>query len=75
MKPQSPGLTRRALAGLVAIPGALASKAEAQEQASPNQAPADSRLSAGRARFRNAARALFAVKFARAVEPATRFEA
>jgi hypothetical protein len=64
MKP--PGLTRRALAGCIAAPVLL--RATAQAQPPPAAAPA-------RGQFQSAALQLAAVKLARNIEPATRFEA
>ena len=61
MKP--PGLTRRALA-IYAAPVLLASPAKAQAPPAP-----------ARRNFQSAAQQLAAVKLARNIEPATRFEA
>jgi hypothetical protein len=65
-------VTRRALARLLAAPLALSGSVLAQP---PPVARDASGASAGRGRFENAARQLAAVKLARDVEPATRFEA
>ncbi|MDP9115173.1 MAG: hypothetical protein M3O20_16005 [Acidobacteriota bacterium] len=61
MKP--PGLTRRALA-LYAAPALLASPAKPQAPPAPASG-----------KFQSAAQQLAAVKLARNIEPATRFEA
>jgi hypothetical protein len=61
---KSPGLTRRALA-IYAAPVLLGGTAKAQ----PAPAPP------GRSQFPSAAQQLSAVKLARNIEPATRFEA
>jgi hypothetical protein len=63
MKP--PGLTRRALAGCLAAPVLLGTTAKAQAPLAP---PA-------RGQFQSTAQQLAAVKLARHIEPAMRFEA
>jgi len=63
MKP--PGLTRRALAGCIAAPVLLGATAKAQAPPAP----------AIPGRFQSAAQQLAAVKLARNIEPASRFEA
>jgi hypothetical protein len=63
-------MTRRALAGLVAVPALLTEKAPAQAPATAAVEP-----NAARADFQSAARQLAGVKLPRSIEPATRFEA
>jgi hypothetical protein len=70
-------MTRRALAGLAAVPAILATRAEAQTPApaaAPVNAPRNAAGAAG-GQFPIAARQLAAVKLPRNVEPVFRFEA
>jgi hypothetical protein len=66
-------MTRRALAGLAAVPAILTTIADAQAPA-PAAAPANAAGVAG-GQFHIAARQLAAVKLPRNVEPVFRFEA
>ena len=66
-------VTRRRLAHMLAVTAALPAGVSAQAPASAP--PSDALTSAARDEFREAGRALSAVKLPRSVEPATRFEA
>jgi len=73
-------MTRRTLAGLIAVPALFSEKAavpvKAQVQAqAPPPAPAESAVNAARTDFQSAARQMARVKLPRIVEPVTRFEA
>jgi len=63
-------MTRRKLAGMIAAPALLSRQASAQAPAA-----ASNEVSAARGEFQSAARQLAALKIARSVEPAARFEA
>lgn len=65
-------MTRRALAGALAAPVLLGTRAEGQ---APVEVPRDPALAVARSQFQNGARQLAGVKLARNVEPASRFEA
>jgi hypothetical protein len=72
--------TRRKLAHMLTVSAALPMAVRAQQPAggsagSDTATKPDAAVSAAREEFRGAARALAAVKLARSVEPATRFEA
>lgn len=67
-----PRLTRRALAGWMAAPVFLGASAQAQ---APVTVSADPAVASARGRYQSAARQLAAVKLARNIEPASRFEA
>ncbi|HEV2198299.1 MAG TPA: hypothetical protein VGR73_00650 [Bryobacteraceae bacterium] len=66
-------VTRRSWAGILAVTAALPAGISAQVPSSA--APSDAFTNAARDEFREAGRALSAVKLPRSVEPATRFEA
>jgi hypothetical protein len=68
-------VTRRKLARILAVTAALPAEVSAQSPPANGPTPSDALLGATRDEFREAGRALAAVKLPRSVEPATRFEA